>query len=103
MVSRGGMCRHRSGIRPDSRDSGPEIALVLGADLHPAAAHAALEVVDSVWRDYRFSLELNTADGSSAAGVALGPPLRLDNLAALPVRLVRRRDSRGRDGSGSDG
>jgi 2-keto-4-pentenoate hydratase len=67
----------------------PEIALVLGPDLRPSAAHAALEVVDSVWQDYRFSLELNTADGSSAAGVALGPPLPLDALAALPVRLVR--------------
>ena len=67
----------------------PEIALVLGADLTPVAAHAALEVVDSVWRDYRFTLELNTADGSSAAGVALGPALPLDALATLPVRLVR--------------
>jgi 2-keto-4-pentenoate hydratase len=67
----------------------PEVALVLGRDLRPAAAHAALEVVDSVWRDYRFTLELNTADGSSAAGVALGPPLPLDGLAAVPVRLLR--------------
>ena len=66
----------------------PEIALVLGADLAPVAAHAALEVVDSVWRDYRFTLELNTADGSSAAGVALGPALPVDALAALPVLLV---------------
>jgi 2-keto-4-pentenoate hydratase len=67
----------------------PEVALILDAGLRPAAAHAALEVVDSVWQDYRFGLELNTADGSSAAGVALGPPLPLDNLAALPVRLLR--------------
>jgi 2-keto-4-pentenoate hydratase len=67
----------------------PEIALVLGPDLGPASGHAALEVVDSVWQGYRFSLELNTADGSSAAGVALGPPLPLNALAALPVRLVR--------------
>jgi 2-keto-4-pentenoate hydratase len=67
----------------------PEIALVLGPDLRPVAAHAALEVVDSVWQDYRFSLELNTADGSSATGVALGPPLPLDTLAELPVRLLR--------------
>ncbi len=67
----------------------PEIALVLGADLRPAAAHAALEVVDSVWLDYRFTLELNTADGSSAAGVVLGPALPFDGLDALPVRLSR--------------
>jgi 2-keto-4-pentenoate hydratase len=67
----------------------PEIALVLGADLRPVAAHAALEVVDSVWLDYRFTLELNTADGSSAAGVVLGPPLPFDRLDELPVRLSR--------------
>ena len=67
----------------------PEIALVLGPYRRPAAAHAALEVVDSVWRDYRFTLELNTADGSSAAGVVLGPPLPLDDLGACPVRLLR--------------
>ena len=67
----------------------PEIALVLGADLRPVAAHAALEVVDSVWLDYRFTLELNTADGSSAAGVVLGPPLPSDRLDELPVHLSR--------------
>jgi len=67
----------------------PEIAVVLGPDRRPAAVHAALEVVDSVWSDYRFTLELNTADGSSAAGVALGPPLALDDLDAVPVRLMR--------------
>jgi 2-keto-4-pentenoate hydratase len=67
----------------------PEIALVLGEDLRPVAAHAALEVVDSIWRDYRFTLELNTADGSSAAGLVLGPPLLMEGLDALPVRLTR--------------
>jgi 2-keto-4-pentenoate hydratase len=67
----------------------PEIAVVLGADLHPAEARAALEVVDSVWRDYRFTLELNTADGSSAAAVALGPTLAPDGLDAVPVRMLR--------------
>ena len=67
----------------------PEIAVVLGPDRGPAAVHAALEVVDSVWCDYRFTLELNTADGSSAAGVALGPPLPFDGLDTVPVRLLR--------------
>jgi 2-keto-4-pentenoate hydratase len=67
----------------------PEIALVLGPDLRPVRAHAALEVVDSIWRDYRFTLELNTADGSSAAGVVLGPPLPMDGLDALRVKLTR--------------
>jgi len=67
----------------------PEIAIALGPDLRPVAAYAALEVVDSVWLDYRFTLELNTADGSSAAGVVIGPMLSLDALDALPVRLLR--------------
>ena len=71
----------------------PEIALVVGTDLRPVAARAALEVVDSIWRDYRFSLELNTADGSSAAGVVLGPQLALDALDNVPVRLIRNRDT----------
>ena len=66
----------------------PEVALVLGADLRPVEARAALEVVDSIWRDYRFTLELNTADGSSAAGLVLGPPLALAALDTLGVRLM---------------
>lgn len=66
----------------------PEIALVLGPDLRPVRAHAALEVVDSIWRDYRFSLELNTADGSSAAGLVLGPPLPVEGLDRVPVKLM---------------
>jgi 2-keto-4-pentenoate hydratase len=61
----------------------PEIALVLAGDpgfgasadqVLAACARAclAVEVVDSVWTGYRFDLEHNTADGSSAAGFALG-------------------------------
>lgn len=79
----------------------PEVALVLGADLPAGAglsevaaavgqARGALEVVDSVWRDYRFRIEDNTADGSSAAGAVLGPVLPAGtDLAALPVVLER--------------
>jgi 2-keto-4-pentenoate hydratase len=52
------------------------------------AALACLEIVDSVWAGYRFTLEDNTADGSSAAWVAVGPPLPLDELASLPVALT---------------
>lgn len=50
---------------------------------------AALEVVDSVWDDYRFDWVLNTADGSSAAYVVLGRPLgvRGADLAGVGVRL----------------
>lgn len=78
----------------------PEVALVLGADLrNPVGvaevlaaterAHACLEVVDSVWRDYRFRLEDNTADLSSAAFVVLGDPLDLSDLAGVVVDLAR--------------
>jgi 2-keto-4-pentenoate hydratase len=66
----------------------PEVGLVVGADGGPVAARAVLEVVDSVWRGYRFTLATNTADGSSAAGVVVGDPLDGD-LAALTVELRR--------------
>ena len=78
----------------------PEIALVLGRDvddvLDPTAAAqacaealVALEVVDSVWTDYRFDLEHNTADGSSAAHVVVGAPVAMDVLDELEVTLYR--------------
>ena len=51
------------------------------------AALACLEVVDSVWSGYRFTLEDNTADGSSAAWVVVGPVMPVSDLAALPVAL----------------
>ncbi len=64
----------------------PEIGIVLARPLEGGAtldemlgaiahAFACLEVVDSVYVDYRFRLEDNTADGSSAAQVVVGPPL----------------------------
>ncbi|MGY6026991.1 2-keto-4-pentenoate hydratase [Streptomyces spinosirectus] len=64
----------------------PEVGLVLGLPLagritrHDAVkavkhAMACLEVVDSLWCDYRFTAEDNTADGSSAAQVVVGPRL----------------------------
>lgn len=64
----------------------PEVGLVLGRPLagritrHDALnavkyAVACLEVVDSLWADYRFTAEDNTADGSSAAQVVVGPRL----------------------------
>ena len=76
----------------------PEIGLRLGRPLRPPcsaddvlaacdAALACLEIVDSVWSGYRFTLEDNTADGSSAAWVAVGPPLPVSDLAMLPVEL----------------
>jgi 2-keto-4-pentenoate hydratase len=76
----------------------PEIGLRLGRRLSAPfsvdavldacdAAFACLEIVDSVWSGYRFTLEDNTADGSSAAWVAIGPSLPLSGLESLPVTL----------------
>jgi 2-keto-4-pentenoate hydratase len=66
---------------PDDADR----AAVLAA---AAGAHAALEVVDSVWRDYRFRIEDNTADGSSAAAFVVGPEIALDAIDVVPVELL---------------
>jgi 2-keto-4-pentenoate hydratase len=77
----------------------PEIGLRLERPVPPGAstaealaccsgAYACLEVVDSIWTDYKFSLTDNTADGSSAAWVVLGPALPMDDLAGLGVVLV---------------
>jgi 2-keto-4-pentenoate hydratase len=75
----------------------PEVAVVLSRDLrgHGLLIHevadsvgdvrACLEIVDSVWRDYQFSVEQNTADGSSAAGVVLGDSL---GIAAVDCHRV---------------
>jgi 2-keto-4-pentenoate hydratase len=76
----------------------PEIGLRLGRRLSAPfsvesvldacdAAVACLEIVDSVWSGYRFALEDNTADGSSAAWVAVGPSLPMTGLESLPVTL----------------
>ena len=74
----------------------PEIGLRLGRELRGpttaddalascSSALACLEIVDSVWTGYRFTLEDNTADGSSASYVVVGAALPMDDLAALPV------------------
>jgi 2-keto-4-pentenoate hydratase len=52
-----------------------------------SGVRAALEVVDSVWTGYRFRLEDNTADGSSAAWFVLGPPLPAAGLPDVAVEL----------------
>ncbi len=73
------------GLRLGRRLAGPcSVSDVLAAC---DAALACLEVVDSVWSGYRFTLEDNTADGSSAAWVVVGPVMELDDLASLPVAL----------------
>jgi 2-keto-4-pentenoate hydratase len=55
-------------------------------------AFACLEVVHSTWTGYRFTLEQNTADNSSAGQVVIGPPLPLTDLMALDSVAVRLRD-----------
>jgi 2-keto-4-pentenoate hydratase len=77
----------------------PEVAVILARDLsgaklllHEVAVAVAevrscLEIVDSVWRDYGFSFEMNTADGSSAAGVVLGPELDVDPVDCHRVQV----------------
>lgn len=78
----------------------PEIGLRLRHDLSGPVTEeealgavgevtACLEVVDSVWRDYRFRIEDNTADGSSAARVVVGGALALERLGTLSVVLTR--------------
>jgi 2-keto-4-pentenoate hydratase len=79
----------------------PTIAVRLGRALPgappaedvPAAVTetlVCLEIVDSVFDGYRSRLEDDTADGSSAAGFVLGPPLSagadLDKLAVVMLR-----------------
>lgn len=77
----------------------PEVALRFASEVPPgadragvmacvASAHACLEVVDSVWDAYRFTLEDNTADGSSAAGVVLGDELAIGTIDAVEVILL---------------
>jgi 2-keto-4-pentenoate hydratase len=90
----------------------PEIALVIATDVegpaspyeitaHVASARAALEVVDSVWCGYRFTWADNTADGSSAAFVVLGPELSLSDLSDMAAALERNGESVGQ-GRASD-
>lgn len=77
----------------------PEVAFRLGEDVDPAAPAAdlvgavdavapALEIIDSRYRDFRFSLPDVIADNTSAARFAVGPwsPLPAD-LGDLPVQL----------------
>jgi len=55
-------------------------------------AYACLEVVHSTWTGYRFNLEQNTADNSSAGQVVIGPRLPVTDLMALDTVAVRLSD-----------
>lgn len=96
MVMPAGGCVPPSALQPRVE---PEIALRLARPLAAGCtvsdvldacegAYACLEVVDPVWTGYRFRLEDNTADGSSAAWVVLGDRLPLDDLPGTAVRLL---------------
>lgn len=56
-------------------------------------AYACLEVVHSTWTGYRFNLEQNTADNSSAGQVVIGPRLTVTDLMALDTVAVRLHDA----------
>jgi 2-keto-4-pentenoate hydratase len=82
----------------------PEIAFRLGEPLRgprvgtaevleaTEAVMPALEVVDTRYVDYRFRLEDNTADNSSAAVVRLGEPQPVGNLNLRLLGVVLERD-----------
>ena len=65
------------------------------------SAHACLEIVDAVWADYRFRIEDNTADGSSAAFICVGAPLPIATIDTVAVELRRNGDPVGH-GVGAD-
>lgn len=58
-------------------------------------AYACLEVVHSTWTGYRFNLEQNTADNSSAGQVVVGPRLPVDDFTSLDTVQVRLMDGTG--------
>lgn len=97
MVRRSGAVIDQGVVHPRVE---PEIAAVLARDVvdPDEAADAvgqwciAIEVVDSVWRDYRFDWALNTADGSSAAYAVIGEPVA--SLIDLEVEIEAGGESR---------
>ncbi|MFF2370711.1 2-keto-4-pentenoate hydratase [Agromyces sp. NPDC058110] len=105
-VADGGAFDAASAIHPRVE---PEIAILLGVDLGVglggddagdavdadplvaiAAVAPALEVIDSRYRDFRFSLDDVVADNASAAAYAIGPwrsPAEVGPLANRAVRI----------------
>lgn len=81
-------------------------AALSGADVTPEEVltagrwAVAVEVVDPRWSSYEFDWLDNTADGSSAAGFALGPLHRITT-APEQLRLTMRAGSVIRDGVGA--
>lgn len=88
------------GLLPPARQprAEPEVAIVCGRDVtapvdtdsildHVDGAILAIEIVDSVWLDYRFTWAQNTADGSSAAYVVRGTAIPLDLVPTAAVEF----------------
>ena len=78
----------------------PEIALMFSQPLKGSVtrdevynavdtAHGCLEVVDSIFEDYKFNIEDNTADGSSAAQFVLGPEIFKNTLDKTEVKFYK--------------
>lgn len=76
----------------------PEVAFRLARDVDTGAPGTditacvdavapALEIIDSRYRDFRFTYEDVVADNTSAAGYAIGPWLPVQDVPDLPVRL----------------
>lgn len=91
----GAVFDRRSAIHPRVE---PEVAYLLGADVSEGmpdvmdavvAVAPALEVIDSRYRDFRFSLGDVVADNASAAAYAIGPWTSLDTAGDLGNRAVR--------------
>jgi 2-oxo-3-hexenedioate decarboxylase len=77
----------------------PEVAWLLGRDIDldhdastvseaVAAVAPALEIIDSRYRDFRFTLQDVVADNTSAAGYVIGPWQHLDTAGDLANRGV---------------
>lgn len=93
-VDEGGTVDHRRFCHPRIE---PEVAFLLGRDLRwpttatlaataVAAVAPALEIIDSRYRDFRFSLADVIADNTSASAFVLGPPstrVDVDNLGVV--------------------
>lgn len=94
-VEDGSAYDRRSAIHPRVE---PEVAYLLGTDIaegmpNPmdavAAVAPALEIIDSRYRDFRFSLGDVIADNTSAAAYAIGPWTPYDRAGARENSAVR--------------
>lgn len=96
-VADGGEADHTAYIHPRIE---PEVAYLLGEDIDVeddssgvqraiVAVAPALEIIDSRYRDFRFTLEDVVADNTSAAGYVIGPWVTPEGAGDLGNRGVR--------------